>query len=433
MGFECYCLITTVILNFTRSMRSQFDIDCRTDFHRQRRKAFAADEISYVSEHGGTSMAPTLPGCRAHIAVTSRFSLLLLLLSVFTTTQLPLFAQTFHVLHAFTSGEDGGVPTAGVTLDAAGNIYGTASTNAIQNGGAAYQLKHAGNGWILNPLHNFVAAQGDGVTPIGGLAFAPGGALVGTTYYGGTGGCYAGCGTVFVIRAPQNPCRTGTCAWNERIIHSFTNFDDGSEPYDERLVFDTAGNMYGTTCASALGAGAVFSMTPSGSDTMIHKFTGPDGECPTSGVIFDQAGDLFGTAPQGGANGQGVLYELTPSGSGWNFVILHSFTPSEGAAYSGLVADAAGNFYGMTIDGEVYELTKTNGAWNFSVITTLPGGQGGFGAMAVDAAGNLYGAQYLGGQYNQGAVFKLTPVTAAGVIPTCSTSPTSAASCPRDG
>jgi uncharacterized repeat protein (TIGR03803 family) len=321
-------------------------------------------------------------------------------------------AQSFRVLHAFTY-QDGGSPTAGVTLDAAGNIYGTASTGGVQNGGSVFELKRSGSSWIFNTLHLFVLSEGDGSTPLGGVTFAPGGALVGTTAFGDTGGCYAGCGTVFSLRAPQNSCRSGNCPWNERIIH---NFDPGSGggagPKYEELVFDSAGNMYGTTCdgGGAPNAGTVFEMTLTGNYTTLHAFTGPDGACPASGVVFDGAGNLFGTSDEGGSAGVGVAYELSPSGSGsWNLTLLHSFTFTESTPFGGLVADALGNFYGMTTNGNVYKLTQSNGAWNFSVVIHLPGQRGGFGAMAIDAAGNLYGTQYQGGKYAVGAVFKLSP------------------------
>lgn len=322
----------------------------------------------------------------------------------------PAQAQSFRILHAFSNGGDGGTPTAGVTLDAVGNIYGTASTGGAGQGGTVFHLKRAGDAWTLNTLHTFQPNNGDGEQPLGGLVFGPDGTLFGTTFGGGTG-CLGGCGTVYNLRPPRSFCRTVNCEWTATILHSFRGYpSDGGQPEYVDLIFDHAGNLYGTTCGGGgVNYGTVFEVTPSNgswTEAPIHTFGG-DGECPQSGVLLDAAGNLYGTTLQGPGN-QGEVYELSPSGSGWTVNVLERFEGINGnAPTAGLVADRSGNLYGMTLSGTVFELSYSGGVWNFTVIYTLSGG-GGYGALVMDAAGNLYGTQFVGGTYGVGAVFKLT-------------------------
>jgi uncharacterized repeat protein (TIGR03803 family) len=324
-------------------------------------------------------------------------------------------AQTFKLLHSFSNGGDGGSPTAGITFDAAGNIYGTASTGGDNNAGTVFEMKRNGDGWTLNTLHTFEPNQGDGSTPLGGVSFGPGGAMFGTTANGGTG-CLGGCGAVYSVRAPQTFCHTGVCPWVEGVAWGFHGYpSDGIQPWYENLVFDSLGNIYGTTCGGGpVNYGIVFELTPSGNgwaEEILHRFTGADGSCPQSGVVFDSAGNLYGTTASGGTDNEGVLYELSPSGSGrWTQTILHNFTlqQNEEAPVGSVTPDIYGNFYGMTVSGEVYELTPSGNSWDFTAIYHLAKA-GGYGALAIDAAGNLYGQQFEGGQYGVGAVFKLSP------------------------
>src|SRR5215469_6151792 len=113
-------------------------------------------------------------------------------------------AQTFSVIHNFTGGQDGGNPYAGVTMDGAGNLYGT-TIFAGTSYGTVYQLKHRGSGWISNPLYTFSGGS-DGAVPWARVVFGPNGTLYGTTYAGGSGACSGGCGTIFNVRPQANAC-----------------------------------------------------------------------------------------------------------------------------------------------------------------------------------------------------------------------------------
>ena len=131
-------------------------------------------------------------------------------------------------------------------------------------------------------------------------------------------------------------------------LYSFTG-GDGANP-SAGLIADTAGNLYGTT-EGGDGPGEVFQLTPSGTLTVLHSFTGgSNGAYPEAGVIADMAGNLYGTTYGGGAGGQGTVFQLTPSGT---LTVLYSFTGGADGGRPGadLIADAAGNLYGTTALG----------------------------------------------------------------------------------
>jgi len=334
------------------------------------------------------------------------------LLCTLSFAALPAQAQAFSILHSFTNGGDGGSPTAPVTIDSAGNLYGTASTGGTGGNGTVFELKRSDNGWTLNTLHAFDYSNGDGKVPLSGVVFGPDGALYGTTSAGGTG-CYGGCGTVYNLRPPQTFCHTGVCLWTETIIHNFAGYPhDGLQPEYATPIFDPSGNLYGTTCGGGpVDDGTAFEMSESNgtwTETPIHNFTGGDGECPQVGLLRDRAGNLYGTTLQGTGN-QGEVFELTLLASGWTLSKLVVFEEGiNGNAPGGpLVADSAGNLYGMTQSGSVFELTYSGGTWAYNQIFDLPGA-GGIGPLAMDAEGNLYGTQFVGGIFGSGAVFKLT-------------------------
>jgi len=322
-------------------------------------------------------------------------------------------AQTFTVLHAFTGYGDGGEPIAGLTMDRAGNLYGTTSEGGAAGVGTVFKLVHAKSGWVLYTLYAFKGGQ-DGANPQARVLFGPDGTLYGTTSYGG-----AGSGTVFNLRPPATSCRAAQCPWTETLLYRFTGGSDGGEPGYGELAFDSAGNIYGTTsyggtgCHSYGGCGVVFELTRSGggwTESVLYRFTGgSNGFSPFSGVTFDRAGNLYGTTVLGGSGEGGVLYQLIPSGSGWTSTTLHSFgTSGDGySPYGGLIIDKQGNLYGTTFgNGIVYELQSLGSNWTYNILYVL-GGQGPYDAPTMDAAGNLYGTTFGGGFV--GNVFKLTP------------------------
>ena len=213
--------------------------------------------------------------------------------------------------------------------------------------------------------------------------------------------------------------------WNETDLYNFTRQSDGGNP-QSGVIFDAHGNIYGTNVNGGSGYGVVYEMTPSGDGwtyQVLYTFTGgQDGANPASLLLFDSAGNLYGTAMSGGLPGCsgfgcGTVYKLSPSGSGWTETTLYSFTNgTDGSEPSaGLVADSAGNLYGATPGsngngGTVFELSPSGGNWTFNLIYDLSGpGPGPSQNLVRDAAGNLYGVTWGDGAYSQGNVFKLTP------------------------
>ena len=332
-----------------------------------------------------------------------------------------------------------------LAMDAAGNLYGTTGGGGTRDcfgAGCGVVWKLAPNpkgSWTVNLLHQFTGGDGDG--PRAGLVFDAAGNLYGTAQIGGSGTyCFGGCGVVFKL-AP-NPDGT----WTESVLHSFTG-PDGAQPF-AGLIFDAAGNLYGTTrYGGNQEEGAVFKLAPTSDGTwtesVLHSFTGPDGAQPFAGLIFDAAGNLYGTTNYGGPAGCtgetgemcGVVFKLAPKPDGtWTESVLHSFTTlgADGAGpQGGLSFDAAGNLYGTTVQGGsaacadgcgvVFKLAPTaDGTWMESVLHRFTGGADGGAPEAgliFDAAGNLYGTTFQGGSTacsgGCGVVFKLTP-TAGG-------------------
>ncbi len=218
------------------------------------------------------------------------------------------------------------------------------------------------------------------------------------------------------------------CNWTETVLKSFPPCidagGDGCAPGNGDLIFDRVGNIYGTTqvggtlCLSdyPYGCGVVYELTPSSggwTESILHRFTGgSDGYWPMAGVTLDQAGNLSGTTTAGGGQFGGVVYQLSPSGSGWSEGILHSFSGGDGTnLIGGVILDPSENLYGATTQfgpgdgGTVYKLSPS---WGLTILYSFGQFTGGSSAsLLMDAAGNLYGTtsgQYGGG----GSVFKLT-------------------------
>ena len=320
-----------------------------------------------------------------------------------------------RVLHSFSGGADGVSPQAGLIFDAAGNLYGTTSQGGASSMGTVFELTPAGGGtWTEKVLYSFHGGA-DGTSPRAGLIFDAAGNLYGTTYNGGTN--FAG--TVFEL----TPAGGGT--WTEKVLLSFGNDVDGSNPQGE-LIFDGAGNLYATTKngGGPNDAGTVFELTPGAGGTwtekVLYSFSGgADGSDPFGALIFDGAGNLYGTTYQGGSSSVGTAFELTPAGGGtWTEHVLHNFsTGTDGSGpQAGLIFDAAGNLYGTTNGGGTYNhgtvfelMPAGGGGWTESVLHSFGSGTDGsgpYGSLIFDGAGNLYGTTYLGGSYGGGTVFR---------------------------
>lgn len=320
------------------------------------------------------------------------------------------------ILHRFDNVSGGYSPESALIFDAAGNLYGTASVGATFYG-VVFQLSPTASGeWTYEVLHRFADSVSDGGTPFGGLVFDAAGNLYGTTYVGGVWDK----GTVFEL----SPTLTGE--WRETLLHSFSGGADGRRPACT-LIFDAAGNLYGTTFAPK---GTVFELSPQigggWTEQVLHTFgVGADAKNPDAGLIFDLAGNLYGTSKLGGVNDNGTVFELSPQAGGeWTEQVLHSFGKVDGGLLHGpLVLDASGNVYGTTSRGggaacrglgcgTVFELSPTTGGeWTETTLYSFPNlhhGNVSSGGLIFDAAGNLYGTTGEGGAYNGGLVFELT-------------------------
>jgi uncharacterized repeat protein (TIGR03803 family) len=354
---------------------------------------------------------------------TRRSLLVLLLTSAALLVCVPAIAQTFAVLHDFTGGLDGRYPYAGVTIDHAGTLYGTASEGGPDENGAVFRLALKNGSWIFNPLYHFVS--GEGVNPLARVIIGPNGSLYGTTS-SGPSGC-GGCGTVFNLKPTATIPTSVIAPWNEKVLYQFTDGSDGASPGNGDLLFDNAGNIYGTTfsggdlqACGGFGCGVVYKLTPNGggwTQSVIHAFTGgSDGATPYSGLTPDSDGNFYATTVEGGAHGYGTVYKLSPTGSGWTKTVLYDFQNSTDGKWpvGGLVIDVTGNLFGAAEvggsggGGTVYKLANPNGQWIFSIVYSFSGHAGPYSKLTMDAAGDLYGSTYGDGSAGVGMVFKLT-------------------------
>jgi len=282
-------------------------------------------------------------------------------------TGTPATAQREKVLHNFEEGGYyGSFPGSSLILDSSGNLYGTTPIGDIREGGIVFEL---------------------------------------------------------------SPKTTGT-GWTATTVHAFSGTaGDGSDPVAS-LIFDAAGNLYGTTYSSgAYGWGTVFELSPTTggtwTETILYSFgNGSDAQHPGSSLILDAAGNLYGTTYSGGTDNLGAVFELSPAaGGGWTETVLHSFSTGTDGQYpqSALILDPAGNLYGTTTlggaynIGTVFELSPADNTWTEKILHSFkPNGHDGgipFAGLTMDHAGNLYGTTNFGGLYGYGTVFEIKPAS----------------------
>jgi uncharacterized repeat protein (TIGR03803 family) len=266
--------------------------------------------------------------------------------------------RKYAVLYTFcaeTDCTDGETPDAGLVVDQKGNLYGTTIGGGANGQGVVFRLTPEGKETVL---YSFCAQTNctDGGEPSAGLTFDQEGNLYGTTYYGGNSSeCeYGGCGVVFKL-TPEG---------KETVLYSFcaqTNCTDGGQPY-AGLTFDQKGDLYGTASYGGVnGQGVVFRVTPEGEETVLYSFCTEanchDGSDPHGGVVFDEKGNLYGATYSGGApSNSGVVFKLTAEGK---YAVLYSFcwnnNCTDGATpYAGVILDQKGNLYGTTFRGGAY-------------------------------------------------------------------------------
>ena len=356
-------------------------------------------------------------------------------------------------LYSFAGSPDGGFADQGsLTLDAAGNLYGTRSDGGDLNAcggigcGTVFKLDTEAN---LTVLHTF-EGDSDGARPSGTMVQDAAGNLFGTTDYGGPypGGCGGGgCGVVFKIDA----------SGNFSVLYAFSGSTDGGVP-EGGLVIDSAGDLYGTTSQAGdvsctedgwlpwAGCGVVFKVDSAGTETVLHTFEGlqaNDGATPKAGLVLDASGDVYGTTYYGGSvncvavrnqthyRGCGIVFEIDTTGNEHVLYIFANGPIGYGIGYAPstrLVLDGQGNLYGTTEkgggpqEGTVFELST---AGQYTVLHSFglgdaPGlalndGAEPMGDLILDSAGNLYGTTYANGDISCyfgdgcGTVFKIEP------------------------
>ena len=376
--------------------------------------------------------APELPTSVLNRRTRGAVLVLVLVCALEIVTALSARAQMFSVIYNFTGGQDGANPQAGVTLNQAGNLYGTTARGGSLSGdctargfgtygdgcGTVFELKRENSGWLFNPLYIF--HFDDGALPLARVVFGPDGLLYGTTSMGGNvnRNCdevpATGCGVAFRLQPPATVCKSALCSWDEAVLWKFEGGIDGQFPSRGDLTFDSSGNIY---VAAIIGD---LELSPSDNGWTLHTlypFSGPPtdefyDQFPVGGLILDPAGNLYSVGQSGGAYGGGGVYELTPSYPYWTFIDVHD---NVGGTDGGVMFDSAGNLYGTTGSGgdygggTAYELSPSDGGWTFATLYNFSGSFGSYAVMTMDAAGNLYGTTVGDGAYGQDNVFELTP------------------------
>jgi uncharacterized repeat protein (TIGR03803 family) len=245
-----------------------------------------------------------------------------------------------HVIYAFSQC---GEPAAALIADTAGNLYGTTPDGGANKRGCAFKLSRKDEGgWNETLLYSFGGMDGAG--PQAGLVFDNTGNLYGTTVGGGV---YNG-GVVFELTP------SGNGEWTETVLYNFGGTNDGFGPQCQ-LVFDNAGNLYGTTSnGGPYRSGTVFELSPTASgwtETILHAFAGqiygPGGDSPAGGVVMDREGNLFGVTGFGGRYGGGTVYEFKFKDGTYHYRgLIHSFDQYDGAEPNSLAVGPDGNLYG---------------------------------------------------------------------------------------
>jgi uncharacterized repeat protein (TIGR03803 family) len=318
------------------------------------------------------------------------------------------------------SGANGANPEGGLIADAAGDLVGTTAAGGANSDGTVFEIPKTATGFGAPTTLVTFNGTGNGATPVGGLIADAAGDLFGTT---GAGGANSK-GTVFEIP------KTATGFGAPTTLVTFNGAGNGATPF-AGLIADAAGDLFGTTEAGgANNAGTVFEIPKTaigfGALTTLVTFTGAgNGAAPFGGLIADAAGDLFGTTEAGGTNSDGTVFEIPKTGTGSTgfgaptTLVTFNGTGNGAAPFAGLIADAAGDLFGTTEaggtngDGTVFEIPKT--ATGFGALINLVnfdgagnGSNPSVAGLIANAAGDLFGTTEAGGGNSRGTVFELT-------------------------
>ncbi len=340
----------------------------------------------------------------------------------------------YRVLYRFLGSPDGSEPYAGLTMDAAGNLYGTTYVGGAE--GTVFRLTPGSKGqWTENVLFDFSNPSVSGGFPIGGVTLDTAGNVYGTSDPGAGNN-----GVVWEL----TPSSSGF--WNVDVLHTFSGYEDGGQPW-AAPIFDQTGNLYGTAMLGPIDPGQdgmVYQLTPSNGvwqETIFPGFASrKDGVETGAELVFDKAGNLYSTTQWGGTGckpmGCGTVFKMTKTNGQWAQTSIYAFKGGTDGANptSAVVFDKDGNLYGTTAVGgigpcviegipgcgTVFKLTpRPNGQWKKTLIYSPDGSAGGglFGGVVFDKAGNLYGTTTFYGIASQnclagcGSVFKLVPGT----------------------
>jgi uncharacterized repeat protein (TIGR03803 family) len=320
-------------------------------------------------------------------------------------------AWTETILYSFLGGNDGASPAAAVVMDASGNLYGTTRLGGAENAGTAFELKPVNGSWQESVIWTFTGGD-DGGSPQASLTPLAGGELIGTTPQGGT----KDSGTVFALKQVNGQ-------WKEQVLYNFLGgSSDGAYPYST-LILDKSGNIYGT-CESGgpNQEGSVFELTRSGSawsEQTLYFFTGNlDGGTLDGGVIFDKFGNLYGTTVSGGTYNSGTVFELSLSLGSWKETVLYNFSGGTDGGFPSAapIIDKNGNLFGTTFNGgtngygTVFQLTPSAGPWTETVLYSFTGGDEGAFPLSSTLVykGQIVGTATEGGTTFTGVAFSVT-------------------------
>jgi uncharacterized repeat protein (TIGR03803 family) len=336
----------------------------------------------------------------------------LVFLAVLLTTTIPAATQTYSVVYAFPGGTLGAFPFGAITRSHTGYVYGTTyKTDGASGGtgfGVVYTISATGQETVL---HTFQGSPNDGADSKAGTIHYDG-LYTATTSGGSSTNCTSGCGVVATHPINQQP------PYSEKVLHDFAGgSEDGASPTGD-MARDSSSNLYGLTTyggdthCSAHGCGVVYEVTPAGVETIMHKFSGTDGQFPRAG-LFLSGTTLYGTTSAGGASNAGTLFKIDLSG---NFTTLYEFQGgADGSAPEGSVMlDSAGNILGTTFSGggstncsggcgTVFKVDPTG---HETVLHSFTGGVDGAnprGVIAMDDRGYVvFGVASIGGQGHPG-------------------------------
>lgn len=323
-----------------------------------------------------------------------------------------------QIIYSFAGDSDGEYLDTDLVIDSSGNLYGTSVQGGDFASGTVWELSPTPAGWVHTVLYSFTGGA-DGGEPYKGATLDAQGNLYGTAVTGGGGSCEGGCGVIWKLTH-------SSAGWTQSVIHTFTGGEDGSGP-GTGLTLGENGTLFGMTpTGGAYGQGVVFRLSPTTSGgwsfRVLHPFTGgDDGGGASAGRLLLYKGSFYGVTTTGGANGQGVVFQLTRTAGVWQFSTLYAFKgqPDAGFPYGGLAVDSTGSLYGTTYYsgvyglGSVYELSiQPDGTWKETVLYSFQGGKDGSGSignLVFTNAGTIYGTTSAGGaSCDCGTIFKLT-------------------------